>query len=77
MLIGKSSFSIRFQLVSASCVVQSFRKTENFDISATERLRPGGTNETKSNDNKNMRTYLLCMGKGCSSVDEKITKKRQ
>ena len=74
MLIGKSSFSICFQLVSAYCVIQSFRKTENFDISATERLRQTGKNEIKSNDNKNMRTYLLCMKKGWSSVDERITK---
>ena len=34
-----------------------------------------GKNETKSNGNKNMRTFLLCMKKGLSSVDGKITKK--
>ena len=82
MLLCKSLFSIRFQLVSAHCVIQlflsytfSFCKTENLDISARERLRKKGKNETKSNNNKNMRTYLLCMTKGWSSVDEKITKK--
>ena len=42
----KSSFSIRFQLVSSDYVIHLFslcifffRKTENFDVSATERLR--------------------------------------
>ena len=50
--MGKSSFSIRFQLVSAYCVIQSFRKIENFDMSATERLRQRGKNENKSNYNK-------------------------
>ena len=73
MLIRKSSISIRFQLVSADCVIQKtlmYLKTEKFDVSATERLRQRGKNETKSNVNKNMRTYLLCMKKGWSSVDE-------
>ena len=53
----------------------SFRKTENVDIYATERLRQRGKNETKSNVNKNMRTHLLCMKKGWSSVDKMRTKK--
>ena len=83
MLTSKSSFSVRFQLVSAHCAIQlfssygffSFRKIENFDVSATERLRQRGKNETKSNVNKNMRTHLLCMKKGWSSVDKKRTKK--
>ena len=34
-----------------------------------------GKNETKSNVNKNMTTYLLCLKKGLSSVDKKITQK--
>ena len=51
MLIGKSSFSICFQLVSAYCVIQAFRKTENFDISARKRKKQRGKNENKSNDN--------------------------
>ena len=29
----------------------------------------------RTNANKNMRTYLLCIKKGVSLVDEKITKK--
>ena len=40
-----------------------------------ERLRQKGKNETKSSVKKNMRTYLLCMKNGWSSVDEKGTKK--
>ena len=39
-----------------------------------ERCRQRGKNETKSNVSKIMRTYLLCMKKGRSSVDEKITR---
>ena len=85
VLIDKCSFSIHFWLVSAHCVNQSFLsytffsilKTENFYISATECLRQRGQNETKSNVDKNMRTYLLCKKKGMSSVYEKITKKCQ
>ena len=38
-------------------------KTENFVVTATERLRQRGKNETKSNVNKNMRTHLSCMKK--------------
>ena len=34
-------------------------------------------NETKSYVNKKMWTYSLCMKKGVSSVDEKLTKKQQ
>ena len=41
----------------------------------TERVRQRGKSEAKSNVNKNTRTYLLCMKKGMSSVDEKILKK--
>ena len=36
-----------------------------------------GKKETKSNANENMRTYLLRMKKGVSSVNEKMTKKLQ
>ena len=32
-------------------------------------------NESKSDVNKNMKTYLLCMKKDVSSVDKKIIKK--
>ena len=38
-----------------------FRETENFYVSATERLRRRGKSETKSSVNKNMNTYLICM----------------
>ena len=37
-----------------------------------ERLRQRGKNQTKSNVNRTMRTYLLCMKKGVSSIYEKI-----
>ena len=43
----------------------------------TERVKQRRKSETKSNVNKNTRTYLLCMKKGVSSVDEKILKKWQ
>ena len=62
-------------LVVLVLYIFSFRQTENFDVSAMERLRQRGKNETKSNVNKNMRTHLLCMKKGWSSVDKKRTKK--
>ena len=39
-----------------------------------ERLRQKRKNKTKSNINEIVRTYLLCMKKGVSSVDEKITR---
>ena len=39
-----------------------------------ERFKQRGKNETKSNINKVLRTYLLCMKKGGNSVDEKITR---
>ena len=55
----------------------SYRKTENFRVSSTERLRQKGKNGTKASANKNMRTYLLCMKKGVCSVDEKLKKKLQ
>ena len=38
-------------------------KTEIFYVFAMERLRQRGKNETKSNVNKTMRTYLLCIKK--------------
>ena len=41
----------------------------------TERVRQRGKIETKSNVNKNTKSYLLCMEKGVSSADEKILKK--
>ena len=41
------------------------------------RLTLEGKKETKSNANENMRTYLLRMKKGVSSVNEKMTKKLQ
>ena len=58
--IDKCSFSMHFQLVSADwhsagffffCIF-SFRKKENFYVSAAERLRQRGKYETKSNVNK-------------------------
>ena len=60
----------------------SFRETKNLYVTETEHLRQREKNETKSNVNKNMRTYLLCikkdlsscMQKGASSSDEKITR---
>ena len=36
-------------------------------------LRQRRKNETKSNVNKIMRTYLLCVKEGVSLVDEKMT----
>ena len=39
-----------------------------------ESKRSTAKNKTKSNINKIMRTYLLCMKKGVSSVDEKKTR---
>ena len=51
----------------------SFCKTEN--CNGARRVRQRGKNETKSNVNKNTKTYLLCMEKGVSSVEEKILKK--
>ena len=40
-----------------------------------KRLRQREKNETKSNVNKIMRTFLvLCMKKGVSSINEKITR---
>ena len=82
MLVGKCSFSIYFELVSAHCVIQlilpnaffPFVKQKTF-VSAMERLRQRRRNETKSNVNKIMRLYLvICMKKGVSSIDEKITR---
>ena len=80
MLIDKSSFSIHFSWFLCNSVVFvlyiiSFRKKEDFYVSAIERLRQRGKNETKLNANKNLRTYLLCMKKGVSSVVERVTKK--
>ena len=71
-LVGFSSLS---HSVAFVLCVFSFRKTENFCVSTTERLRQRGKSETKSRANKNLRTYLLCMKKGIYSVDDKITKK--
>ena len=52
-----------------------FYKTENFYVSAMERLRQRGKFETKSNVNEIMRTFLvLCMKKGVSSIDERISR---
>ena len=51
----------------------SFCKTEN--CNGARRVTQGGKNETKSNVNKNTKTYLLCMEKGVIPVDEKILKK--
>ena len=71
--IDKCSFSMHFQLVSADwhsagffffCIF-SFRKKENFYVSAAERLRQRGKYETKSNVYKHLKTYLLCMKKRC------------
>ena len=71
--IDKCSFSMHFQLVSADwhsagffffCIF-SFRKMENFYVSAAERLRQRGKYETKSNVYKHLKTYLLCMKKRC------------
>ena len=69
-------------MVSSQCVIKLFllyaffffQKKEKFHVTATEHLRQTGKNETKLNANKNMRTYLLCMEKGKSSVDEKLIK---
>ena len=62
-------------LFSCFCLTHfSFRKTENFYVSTIERLRQRGKNETKSNVNKIMRKYLLCMKKSGSLIDEKITR---
>ena len=71
--IDKCSFSMHFQLASADwhsagffffCIF-SFRKMENFYVSAVERLRQRGKYETKSNVYKHLKTYLLCMKKRC------------
>ena len=71
--IDKCSFSMHFQLVSADwhsagffffCIF-SFRKKENFYVSAAERLKQRGKYETKSNVYKHLKTYLLCMKKRC------------
>ena len=74
-----NSFSIGFSSLFHSVVfvvcIFSFRKTERFYASATERLRQRGKIEIRSNVNKNMRMYLLCMKKDGSSVDEKVIKK--
>ena len=51
-----------------------FRKTENFYVSTTERLKQGGKNEIKSNVNKTFRKYLLCMRKAAGSVNEEMIK---
>ena len=84
MLINKCPFSFHFLLVSAHCVCNLFlsysfffRKKRKFYVYATERLRQGGKNETKSIFDKNMRRYLLLIKKGSSSVDEKIAEKRR
>ena len=68
MLIGKCLFSIHFHLASAHCItvvfvlsIFNFRKIEKVFVSAMERLRQGGKNETKLNVNKIMKTYLLCI----------------
>ena len=56
-----------FQLIvsfSCFCLMHysiMFRETENFYVSAMERLRRRGNSETKSSVNKNMNTYLICM----------------
>ena len=72
-----NSFPVGFNLLcdSSVCAFLPFIKQETFYVSVTERLKQRRKNETKSNVNKNMRTYLLCMKKGESSIDEKITKK--
>ena len=65
------SFSIHFQLVSAHCVIQlllsyaffHFIKEKTF---VSKRLRQSRKIKTKSNVNKIMSTYLLCMKKGVS-----------
>ena len=82
MLIDKCSFSIHLKLALAHCVIQlllyyafSFRKTKNFFVSETGRLSQVRKNEIKSNVNKNMAIYLLCLKKGLSSVDKKMTQK--
>ena len=66
--VGKCSFSNHCQLVSSHCVILchsvafvlcafSFRETENFYVSATERLKQREKkNEIELNVNKNMRT---------------------
>ena len=70
--VGFSSFchSVVFVLF-----IFLFSKTQNFYLSLAEFSDKEKKNESKSNANKSMRTYLLCMKKGVSSVDEKITKK--
>ena len=71
-LVGFSSLchSVAFVLY-----ILSFRKRESPCVSAMERLRQNRKIETKSNVNKIMSTYLLCMKKSVScSVDEKITR---
>ena len=81
MLIDKCSFSAHFQLASVCCFTQLLLSCaffpfveQNFYVSAMERKRSTAKNKTKSNINKIMRTYLLCMKKGVSSVDEKKTR---
>ena len=58
-------FSVSFSSLCHSVVfvlcIFSFRKTENCYASAMAHLRQRRKNETKSNVNKIMRTYLLCM----------------
>ena len=74
-----NSFSVGFSSLCHSVVFVlcffSFLETEKLYVSAVERLRQKGKTETKSNVNENMKTYLLCMKKGASSVAEKITNK--
>ena len=76
-----NSFSVSFHSLCHSVdfvsYIFSFGKTENFGVYAAERLRQRGKNKTKSNVHKKMRTHLLCMKKGWSSVAKNRTKKWQ
>ena len=71
-----NSFSVGFISLCHSVAfvlrIFSFRATANFYVSAKECLRQRGKNETKSNVNKNMGKYLLCMKKGVSSCMKKV-----
>ena len=72
-------FSLGFSSLCHSVVfvlfIFSFCKIENFYVSTMDRLRQRRKNETKSNVNKIMKTYLVSyMKKSVSSIDEKITR---
>lgn len=60
-----NSFSFGFSSLYHAVVfvlsIFNFRKIEKVYVSAVERLRQTGKNETKLSVNKIMKTYLLCI----------------